>query len=365
MKLFWKISAIAAAALIIAAAILYQTGGFRSGLIVPGEQQPDKKKIPGRRFKLVPTAIPVIYRTVGTVRSRDEIELSPRIVARILKITRRSGDSVKAGEVLVELDDSDLKAGERQAAENLNAAEAVLQWAVKDYRRQKMLLDKNVVPRKTFEQSEQVWKSALAAEKAARQALRQVQANRSYATLRSPMDGVISDRLNDPGDLASPGSIILKIFDASRLMLYVPLRESLVRSVKIGDKIRFQVESLKQDFTGEVKEIVPSVDPGSRTFLIKMCIQGDIKGLMPGMFGLAELRLGTEPAYIVPAAAVTRIGQLEYLTKIQDGKPAKVLVRTVSGPTPDTLRVVAGIDSDTELILPPGNNRKFTDNADI
>lgn len=351
MKKFFKIAVIIAAALIIVAVILYQTGTFRSGMIAPGEQVADKVKNKNKLFKLTQTKIPLMYQTVGTVRSRDEIELSSRIVARITKITRRSGDSVKAGEVLVQLDDSDLRAGEREAAEKLKVIESLLQLAVKSYKRQKLLLARNVIPKKIFERDEQVLRSTMAREKAARQALRQAQANLSYATIKSPMDGIVADRMDDPGDLASPGNIIMKIFDSSRLMLYVPLRESLVKSVKIGDNIKFNVESLKRSFTGEVSEIVPAVDPGSRTFLVKMCIKGNIKGLMPGMFGTVELKLGSEKAYIVPDTAITRIGQLEYLTVMQNNQTTKILVRTVAGPKPGKLRIVSGIDSDTEIVF--------------
>jgi hypothetical protein len=69
------------------------------------------------------------------------------------------------------------------------------------------------------------------------------------------------------------------------------------------------------------------------------------------MFGTLELQLGAEKAYIVPESAVTRIGQLEYLTVMKDGAASKVSVRTVPGPEPGKLRVVSGIDADTEIVL--------------
>ena len=352
MKKLLKIIVIIAAALIIIAVILYQTGTFRSGMIAPGEQPVAHKTVSKNKlFKLKLSDIPIIYESVGTVRSRDEIELAPRITARIIEINKRSGDSVKAGEILVQLDNSDLKAAENQIIENMKSLEAALQLAKKDYIRQRKLLQQNVIPRKTFEQAEQVLKSAIAAKKAAQQSLQQAAANLSYATIRSPMNGIVSDRVDDPGDIASPGNIIMKIFDPSRLMLYVPLRESLVKSARIGDVIKFNVGALKQTFKGVVKEIVPSVDPGSRTFLVKMDITGDVKGLMPGMFGIVEMKLGTEKAYIVPASAITQIGQLEYLTVMKDGKPSRILVRTVDGPRPGTLRIISGIDSDAEVVL--------------
>jgi RND family efflux transporter MFP subunit len=321
-------------------------------MIAPGEQPVAHRTLKNSKlFKLKLSQIPIIYKSVGTVRSRDEIELAPRITARIIEITKRSGDSVKADEILVQLDNSDLKAAENQIIENMKSLDAALQLAKKDYIRQRRLLQENVIPRKSFEQSEQVLKSAIAAKKAAQQSLQQAAANLSYATIRSPMNGIVSDRMDDPGDIASPGNIIMKIFDPTRLMLYVPLRESLVKSAKIGDVVKFNVEALKRTFKGVIKEIVPSVDPGSRTFLVKMDITGDIKGLMPGMFGIVALKLGMEKAYIVPESAITQIGQLEYLTVMKNGKPSRVLVRTVDGPEPGTLRIVSGIDSDTEIVL--------------
>lgn len=356
MRRIYKISLLSAAVLIIVAAILYQTGTFRTGMIPPGEKAVPGSIRPVKLYKLIRSEVPVIYHTVGTVRSRNEIELAPRITARIIRINHRSGDSVKKDELLVQLDDGDLQASVMEAEENLKATDAVLQLARQNYRRQKTLFERQVIPQKTLEEAEQNLKTAFAKDKAVRQAVRQAQANLSYAAIRSPMDGIVSDRLDDPGDLASPGNIIMKVFDPLRLMLYVPLRESLVKTVKPGDKIKFHVESLKHEFTGEVKEMVPAVDPGSRTFMIKMCIVGDTAGLMPGMFGTVKLELGTEKAYIIPASAVTRIGQLEYLTVMKNGQPVKVLIRTVpDAGNPEKLKIVSGIDADTEIVVNEDN----------
>jgi multidrug efflux pump subunit AcrA (membrane-fusion protein) len=140
MKKIWKIIVIIAAVLIIVAVILYQTGTFRSGMIAPGEQPVAHRTLKNSKlFKLKLSQIPIIYKSVGTVRSRDEIELAPRITARIIEITKRSGDSVKADEILVQLDNSDLKAAENQIIENMKSLDAALQLAKKDYIRQRRL----------------------------------------------------------------------------------------------------------------------------------------------------------------------------------------------------------------------------------
>lgn len=79
---------------------------------------------------------------------------------------------------------------------------------------------------------------------------------------------------------------------------------------------------------------------------------------MPGMFGSIALPLGKEKAWIVPANALVRIGQLEYLTVIDDdGTVSRLMVRTAPSPEPGFLRVVSGIDAPLKIII-PGNDDK-------
>ncbi len=353
MKPVWKLTITVAAVVIILLLILLQTGVFSGKSIAPGNVPATDRKPQGRVIKLTATEIPAYYRTVGTVRSRDEIELSPRLTARIKEVTRRSGDSIKQGELLVKLDSADLQAARDRAADNLTATQATFERVQKNYFRQKQLFEKKAIADKTYETAEEELKSARAAVAAAKQNLNEVAANLSHARIESPMNAIISERYVDPGDMASPGNVMLKIFDPTRLMLYVPLREGLVGKVKIGDKIDFNVGALNKKFTGEVREIIPSVDSGSRTFMIKMCILGNTQKLMPGMFGTVKIKLGTEKAYIVPNNAITKIGQLEYLTVVNtDGNTSRTLVRTVQGTQKGTLNVVSGIKGAPEIVVP-------------
>ena len=103
---------------------------------------------------------------------------------------------------------------------------------------------------------------------------------------------MVAERLADPGDIASPGNKLLRLFDPTRLMLDVPVREGLVTRIKLGERVYFHVDALGTNLTGEVREVVPSVDHGSRTFLVKICI-GEAPALMPGMFGVLQLPIGT------------------------------------------------------------------------
>jgi len=258
-----------------------------------------------------------------------------------MEINVRSGDRVKKGDPLVRLDDAELAAAVAQTTEHVLQARAALELASTELARTRILLAGGNATQQSFDAADTAFRQAQAAAQAATETKRQAEAVLAYATMTSPMDGVVAERLADPGDLASPGNILLRLFDPTRLMLEVPIRENLAARIKIGDRAPFRVEALGTSFTGDVREIVPAVDPGSRTFMVRICI-GEAPALVPGMSGVLELPLGTRPALTVPATAVTRVGQLEYVTALCEGQARQVLVRSVPAGA-DRREIVSGL----------------------
>lgn len=349
--------------------VLWQMGFFHFGKVRPGRLPAVTEAAQGTFVPVEEAEVPEVYRTAGTVTSRTHVDVAARIVARIVEITVRSGDRVTNGALLVRLDDADLRAAMQQAAERVKAARAGLSAAQErvsqaqaafdlasaDVQRMRQLLASGAISQQALDtaesqyrqtravlaQAEQGRLAAQAELQAAEQALRQAEAVLSYATIYSPSDAVVAERLADPGDLASPGKVLLRLFDPTRLMLEVPIRESLVQRLKLGEHVPFHVAALGKTFTGDIREIVPAVDPGSRTFMVKICI-GEAPGLVPGMFGTLELPLGTRRALLIPERAITRAGQLEYVHQKVDGSVQRTLVRTI--PASDGKReVVSGL----------------------
>lgn len=335
---------------LIVVVMFWQTGAFAGGKIKPGRTPLPGATVGAGTLTVQSVEVPVIYKAVGTVRSRTEIDLAPRIVARVVEIKVRSGDRVSKGDVLVKLDDAELGSGVRQAAERAGQARAALELASTELERARKLLASGSISQQAFDQADSAALQARAAAEATAEAARQAETVLGYATLTSPIDGVIAERLADPGDIASPGNILLRIFDPTRLMLDVPVREGLVRRIRLGEQTSFRVDALNTNLTGEVREVVPSVDPGSRTFLVKICI-GETPALMPGMFGVLQLPMGTRRALLLPAHCVQRVGQLEYVRVMLDGQPRQALVRTVQA-TDGKVEVVSGLEAGMTVLAP-------------
>jgi RND family efflux transporter MFP subunit len=361
------IAAAGAATLLVL--ILWQIGAFTFGRVAPGTTAAAPAAISGTPMVVTPVTVPVTYRAVGTVSSRSVVDVAPRIVARVRELPVRDGDRVSKGDLLVKLDDADLVAAVNQAREQLRAVQAgvtgaaekvqqtqaALDLVTTDLGRMRQLAASGTISqqaldnaesnyrqtRATLAQAEQAQAAAAAVVLASEQAVRQAEAFMSYATILSPMDGVVAERMADPGDLASPGNILLRLFDPVSLLLEAPIREGLVGRLKLGDIVPFTVDALNTTLEGDIREIVPSVDPGSRTFMVKICI-GKAPQLMPGMFGVLQLPMGTRQALLIPADAVIRVGQLEYVRAMLGDRVERVLVRTISADS-NQCEIVTGL----------------------
>jgi len=362
--------------------MLFQGGFFASGQIAPGISS-EAQAGNADTLTVEQTVKPDFYQAIGTVRSRNEIDVVPRIIARILEIKVRSGDVVKRGDVLAILDAKDLSAvvsqGQEQlravtasvgaADEQVKAAKAALDLATKEMERTRALFEKNALAKRDYDQSIAAFRQAEAGMQqaiqqraaasaqaaAAGQGIKQAEVGLGYATVISPIDAIVAERLADPGDLGNPANVMLRLFDPASLLLEVPVRESLVQEVAIGSQVSYSVPSLGKTFEGTVREIVPSVDPRTRTFLIKVCIDKS-EGLMPGMFGTIRVPLKSEKkVIIVPESAIIKTGQLESVVEVEGGRLLRRQIRSIDAGN-GKREVISGLKPG-QKILKVGNSR--------
>lgn len=350
--------------------MMVQGGAFATNLITPGMQE-SKEDLSGTSITITKTEQPEYYHSVGSVRSRDEIDVIPRIVARILEMNVRSGDHVKRGDILAVLDGKDLAAmvsqGREQfravtasinaADEQIKAANAALDFAKKEYERSKSLYEQKAISKQSFDsattalrqaeagrqQAVQQKRAAEAQASAASESIKQAEAGYEYATLLSPIDGIVAERLADPGDLGNPSNPILRIFNPLTMQLEVPIREALVKEVTLNTTVLYDVPALGKSYEGTVMEIVPYVDPHTRTFLAKICIN-DNTDLMPGMFGTVRIPLkSSKEVILIPEQSVIRTGQLESVTEKKDNLMLRRQIKTVKSEKAGMLEVISGL----------------------
>ena len=120
----------------------------------------------------------------------------------------------------------------------------------------------------------------------------------------------MAQRHVEPGDLAFPGKALLYLQTRGSLRLEALVREGLINRVRPGTELVVEIAALEQSVTGVVEEIVPSGDPRTRTFVVKVGMP-PLSGAYPGMFGRLLVPLDARETVLVPLAAVRRTGQVE------------------------------------------------------
>jgi multidrug efflux pump subunit AcrA (membrane-fusion protein) len=133
------------------------------------------------------------------------------------------------------------------------------------------------------------------------------------------------------------------------MLLEVPIRESLVKDGIVGTEVIYNVSALDKEYEGKVIEVVPYVDPSTRTFLAKISIDNPSE-LMPGMYGTVKIPLkSTKNVILIPETALIKTGQLESVTEVKDKTQYRRQVKTVKS-SDGMLEVVSGLTPGQTII---------------
>ncbi len=288
---------------------------------VKGERGPARRAAPPD-LPLAEVALVRVPReeaAVGTVRAVYEVAIASKLLARVKEVRVKAGQEVKAGEILVLLDESDLKARLEQAQAARTAAEARLEQAKIDLDRGKRLRSQQVISQSEFDQLGTAIRTAQAELERARQAVKEAEIIQDYATVRAPIDGVIVDKKVNAGDTVTPGQTLATMYDPTKMQMVATVRESMAQRLKVGDVIPARLDTLDYTCHATISEIVPEAQAESRSFQVK--VTGPCPpNVYSGMFGRIFIPLEEEDVLVVPPEAVRRVGQLDVVDVVEDGQ---------------------------------------------
>jgi RND family efflux transporter MFP subunit len=272
---------------------------------------------------------PVTEWASGSVASAHHTVVASRVLATIVDVPVRAGEDVRAGDVLVVLDARDLAAGEREAEQAELAARAQLALAKREAERLAYLVGEGVATIQESDRAAAALRVARAEAERTQQALEAARVAKSHAEIHAPVSGRVVDRLAEPGETATPGRPLLRIYDPSVLRVEVPVRESLAVGLEVGDPLAVEVESLALHAEGVVDEIVPFAEAGARTLLVKVRLPPNDR-LVAGLFARVAIPAGTRSRVLIPERAVVREGQLEQVW-MADAEGAAALRAVTTG----------------------------------
>ncbi len=295
--------------LFCAALVVLPLLGGCTGKIKPGTAQVKRQAVTGVEIsEALPSQTEEYYETTGTVRPVTSSVVASRIMGTVTSLKVREGDRVRKGQLLMTLDDRDVEQKVKAAEKAVEAADQQRELMDVTYGRYKKLYDGKAVSRQEIDQIETQKKVAESEYERAGAGLAEAKVYYGFAKITSPISGIVTEKKIEAGSMAVPGTPLLTIENASSFRIDLNVDEGMTGKLKVGMPVDIVIDSLSRTIKGKVSEIVPAVDPMSRTFLVKVGISGP--GLRSGLYARAMVPVGTKEAILLPRKAVVERGEL-------------------------------------------------------
>src|SRR5687768_6266288 len=345
--------------------------------------------------------LPRFFEATGSLAGDQQTDVAPQTAGKVVAVGVEIGSPVKRGQMLVRLDDAELKlrvdqaqtqveqakAAVRQAEEKIGlrsgqafdpnrvaevaAAKVTLDLAEKNLKRAETLIESGDVSRSFYDeqrarrdQLKEQYDVALAQARQnfagvevartnvanAEAQLALARKNLSYANIPAPIDGYVAERTADVGEYVSPQQKVATIVRTNPLRIRIDIPEQAISEVQVGQAVSITTSAWPdQNFSGRVARIAPNVSATSRTLTVEAEIENSGGALKPGQFATVRiLQPKADPAVLVPSRAVLTQAGVSRVFVIKDGHAEQRLVQT--GQTEgDLIEIKNGVAADEQV----------------
>ena len=340
------------------------------------------------------------YEAVGTVQAKNRSVVAAKVMGNIVALHVREGDTVRAGQTLIEIDNRDAgiqlqktQAGMREAQESLQeverniraaesaraAARANESLAKSTFQRYEKLSERRSVSPQEFdevraryevakaesEQADRVLQATAARQNLMKARIDQAKADIAnarvyvgYSRIAAPIDGLVVSKQADVGYMTTPGMPLLTIENSSRYQLHASVEESRLGTIRLNDQVHVVFEALANtELTGSVEEIAPAADPATRSYIVKIALPntGDIH-LRSGLYGKARFIAGQRKVLSVPQTAVTQQGQLVGVFVVDQSGVARLRLVKTGRTLGDRVELLSGLNEGEEILSEAGTS---------
>ncbi|MBU1052732.1 MAG: efflux RND transporter periplasmic adaptor subunit [Proteobacteria bacterium] len=329
---------------------------------------------------------PLLYETTGTIHAKTESILSSKLLAEIKKINVKEGDTIKKGDVLVLLDNSQVKAQLQQArqakkealnaydaaASGVDSARAAAKLASDTYKRFLNLYNDNAISKQNFEdietkniqakaallQSEAMVQAAGNRIKQAEAALLSAKSYDKDSVIYAPYDGLVTAKMVEPGDLASPGAPIIGVEETKGYYAEFVVPEAQVKTVGMGTKVSIVIPALNDLLLeGTIYTVSQAADSNTRSFMFKASFTSD-QSVRSGLYVKVLIPIGKKDILSVPSSSLIYQGQLTGIYILDDQNIARFRVIRTGRTFDKSIEVLSGLNPKDRYISNPDVNIK-------
>jgi membrane fusion protein, multidrug efflux system len=279
---------------------------------------------------------------LGTAKANESVEIKPRISSVVTRVAFEEGQLVQKGDLLVELENSEILAG-------LGVAEAALSESRSIYNRSKSLIDTQAISASNLEQLQAAMQVNIAQVEAARARL-------AHTVIRAPFTGRVGLRRVSPGGFVDTSSVITTLDDTETIKLDFSIPETFLTVVSEGMDIEaMSLVYPDRTFTGRVMSIDTRLDPVTRAIQIRALMPNPDGLLKPGMFLTVNLQRNRGDVLVAPEESIVPEGSQQYVYLVQDGiakKQAVTLGRRILG----AVEILDGL-SPNDMVITEGTQK--------
>lgn len=281
----------------------------------------------------------------STIEAKEATDVYAQATGLVSHVIVEEGDHVEHGQVLAKLVDDELRLGAEEARINY-------QKLASKFKRAEGLFERNLMSREDFEQQRFMVEEARIRWDRSKLSL-------DYASVRSPVGGVIAERMVKLGDRVSPSNKLFSLVDLSSLIAQVHVPGRDMRYILKGQQAKVTTDFLPgSTFRGRVERISPVVDPDSGTFKVTLELNDETARLRPGMFITAHIVTAThEMAVLVPKKSIIYDNGFPHVFVVSDSTAARVRL-DIGFEDSENLEILAGITQGDRIVIVGQNGLK-------
>ena len=311
----------------------------------------------------------------GSLKAANSAIIKARVAGELQGLSVREGDAVKAGQVIARIEVTEYAARQQQAQDQAEAAKTQIVIAQRQFDNNKALVDQGFISKTALDTSLATLNSAQATHRAALSNVDIAKKAMLDTVLRSPISGVVSQRLAQPGERIGVDGRVVEIIDLSRMELEANISAADALDVKVGQTAILTIEGSARPLSSQVVRINPNTQAGSRNVLVYFSIAnnaGQALNLRQGLFAQGSLGTAKVSALTVPLSAVRTDKPTPYV-QVLDGNVVKHMSvemaqrgEVVTDGRRETVVAVKGINENTRVLVGAlgsvreGTTAKFT-----
>jgi len=289
----------------------------------------------------------------GIVEAVRQSTLAAQVAGRVVALPVKAGDTVRVGQVLVQIDPRSFAQAEAASQSQVREAQANLVNAKAKFERSQRLYEQKFISRAALDQAENDYAAAQAQSTAAVANAAVSTTSKSFTTVTAPYDGIVASTDVDVGDMATAGRPLVTVFDPRDLRVTATLPQAVLAQANLQAPVRVAIPSLPQPLTARRVTVIPVADARTHTTRVRLDLPMT-PGLMPGQYARAYVVTGRARSLAIPREAVLRRSEVTAVYVIDTRGGAQLRQIRLGEPVGDDLvEVLAGLAAGERVALQP------------